>query len=113
MENLEFKKCLPCHAGTPPLPEETERSLLNQLHGWSLHRKGIHQLRKLYQFSSFEQAVEFVNMVARLAREEDHHPDIYLTYRHVTLVLWTKKISGLSENDFILAAKIDQLPLPD
>ena len=110
MSNLELKKCIPCGGGTPPLSEAEERVYMGHIHGWSLHRKGVHQLHKLFQFPSFEKAVEFVNLVARLAQKEDHHPDIYLTYRHVTLVLWTKKIAGLSENDFILAAKIDQFP---
>jgi 4a-hydroxytetrahydrobiopterin dehydratase len=113
MNDPELKNCVPCGEGTPPLSDTEERALLGRIHGWSLHRKGVHQLRKLFQFPGFEQAVAFVNLVAGLAQEEDHHPDIYLTYRHVTLVLWTKTISGLSENDFILAAKIDVLPLPD
>src|SRR4030042_5707715 len=104
MNDLESKKCVPCRMGTPPLSEKEEHDFLARIRGWSLHRKGVHQLHKLYQLPSFGQAVDFVNMVAEVAEEEGHHPDIYLTYRHVTLVLWTKKISGLSENDFILAA---------
>ena len=113
MHNLETKKCSPIQEGTPPLTEQEEYDFLNQIHGWSLSRKQVHQLRKLFQFASFHEAVDFVDQVAGIAEEENHHPDIYLAYRHVTVILWTKKISGLSENDFILAAKIDQVPLPN
>jgi 4a-hydroxytetrahydrobiopterin dehydratase len=113
MSSLETKKCSPCDEETEPLTDQQEYDYLNRIHGWSLNRKQVHQLRKLFQFASFAEAVEFVNQVAKVAEEENHHPDIYLAYRHVTVILWTKKISGLSENDFILAAKIDQLPLPN
>jgi 4a-hydroxytetrahydrobiopterin dehydratase len=113
MSNLETRKCSPCEEGTSPLTDDEEYDFLNHIHGWSLGRKQVHQIRKLYQFASFTEAAGFVKEVARLAEEENHHPDIFFSYRHVTVILWTKKISGLSENDFILAAKIDQLPLPN
>ncbi len=113
MRNLETRRCAPIAEGTPPLGEQEEYDFLNHIHGWSLSRKQVHQLRKLFQFANFSEAVEFVDNVARIAEEENHHPDIYLSYRHVTVILWTKTIGGLSENDFIMAAKIDQMPLPN
>jgi 4a-hydroxytetrahydrobiopterin dehydratase len=113
MVNLETKKCVPCAEGVLPLSEAEERDYLAQLHGWSLNRKGVHQLRKLFEFPDFAQAIAFVNQVAGVAEAENHHPDIYIAYRHVTIILWTKKAGGLTENDFILAAKVADLPLPE
>jgi len=109
MSDLTRKKCKPCESGTAPLTDDEEQQFLNQLTGWSLDKKKIHQLHKLYKFKNLSEAVKFVSEVARLAEDEGHHPDIYISYQYVTIVLWTKKIAGLSENDFIMAANIDAL----
>jgi 4a-hydroxytetrahydrobiopterin dehydratase len=109
MSSLEIKNCDPCSEGTLPLSEKEESEFLSQLKGWSLDRKRVHQLRKLFQFKSFPAAIEFVDNVAKLAEKEGHHPDFYIAFRHVSIMLWTKKIAGLSENDFIIAAKINLL----
>ncbi len=108
MNGLEAKKCLPIDEGTEPLSEEDEFEYLNQIHGWSLNRKQVHQLRKLFQFMSFTAAVEFVNRVARIAEEENHHPDLLIHgWNHVRIELYTHTARGLSENDFIMAARFD------
>ncbi|RPJ05116.1 MAG: 4a-hydroxytetrahydrobiopterin dehydratase [Spirochaetaceae bacterium] len=109
MENMTDKKCIPCAEGSQPLSEADEKRFIAEISGWMLDRKKIHAIHKLFKLADFRKAVEFVNRIADLAEEEGHHPDIYLSSRYVTIALWTKKIFGLSENDFILAAKIDNL----
>jgi len=109
MSDLTSKRCIQCEEGTTPLPEDEEKRLFAELSGWMLDRKKIHTIHKLYKLKGFRGAVDFVNRIADLAEEEGHHPDIYISYRYVTVALWTRKIFGLSENDFILAAKIDRL----
>jgi len=105
---LAGKKCVPCRGGVPPLTEEEARGLLEVAPLWSLQEKGT-RLSRRFEFRDFLQAMEFVNRVARIAEEEGHHPDIAIHWNKVDLLLWTHKIGGLHENDFILAAKIDRL----
>lgn len=103
---LSNKKCIPCHGGMPPLQEEELRRLLPLLDkGWKLIHD--HHLEKEYVFKNFQEALDFTNRVGAIAEEEGHHPDILLTYGKVKIQLWTHKIDGLSESDFILAAKCD------
>ena len=103
---LASKKCKPCEGGTPPLDQQISEKLLVQVEGWSLENKTIH---RNFKFKNFVEAMKFVNRVADLAEEEGHHPDIHISYNRVKLSLTTHAIGGLSENDFILAAKIDRL----
>ncbi|HTO88616.1 MAG TPA: 4a-hydroxytetrahydrobiopterin dehydratase [Thermoanaerobaculia bacterium] len=105
---LAGKKCVPCRGGVPPLTEEEARGLLEVAPLWSLQEKGT-RLSRRFEFRDFLQAMEFVNRVARIAEEEGHHPDIAIHWNKVDLLLWTHKIGGLHENDFILATKIDRL----
>lgn len=107
--NLIDKHCVPCEGGTPPLPDEKENELLKQVQEWLLLRDGIHKIRKQFKFKNFKEAIGFVNKVAEIAESEGHHPDIYVFYNKVQLDLFTHAVSGLSENDFILAAKIDKI----
>ena len=108
MENLLAKKCVPCEGGTPPLKGEQIQKYLDQLKGgWEV--EGEKEIQKKFNFKSFRESIDFVNRVANLAEEENHHPDIHIRYRNVTLDLSTHAIGGLSENDFILASKIDLL----
>lgn len=103
--DLKNKKCLPCEGGVLPLTEEQSRGLLRELPNWKLEGKTI---VRDYQFKDFVEAVAFVNGVARVAEAEGHHPDILIyQYNKVRVTIWTHAIRGLSENDFILAAKID------
>jgi 4a-hydroxytetrahydrobiopterin dehydratase len=105
--DLKNKKCVPCEGGVKPLtPDEYGAYLRSELSGWAdLDQKKI---EKVYKFKDFKEALEFVNRVGDLAESEGHHPDIYLHgWNKVRLTLTTHAIGGLSENDFILASKID------
>jgi 4a-hydroxytetrahydrobiopterin dehydratase len=103
MAGLVQKHCVPCEAGTPPLSEQESEALLEQVPGWQLEDN---KLTRRFKFHDFKEAMVFVNRVAALAEEEGHHPDIYISWNRVRLDLTTHAIKGLSENDFILAAKI-------
>lgn len=105
---LTEKKCIPCKVHTPPLKGKEISDLYQQLEkGWKVVDE--HHLEKEYRFPNFKEALAFTNRVGQLAEEEGHHPDIYLTYGKVRITLWTHRINGLSESDFILAAKCDQV----
>ena len=108
MSDLATKECVPCKGGVPPLAGKELDDLSRQLGGdWQV--VDGHHLEKEYRFPNFVDALAFVNRVGALAEEQDHHPDIYLTWGKVKLTLWTHKIDGLTESDFIFAAKVDQL----
>ncbi len=106
MSDLTEKRCVPCEGGVPPLGKSEMERLLAQIPGWSLSDKWI---SKEFQFKNFVEAMKLVNRVADLAEAEGHHPDIHIHYNRVRFDVWTHAIDGLSENDFILAAKIDAL----
>ena len=106
MSELLQKKCVPCEGGMPTLREEEVKKLLAQVSGWDVNGKWI---SKEFKRKNFVEAMEFVNQVADLAEEEGHHPDIHIFYSRVRFDIWTHAIGGLSENDFILAAKIDSI----
>lgn len=107
-ESLAQRTCKPCEGGTEPLPVSAARTLLEDLQGWELiEGKAI---RKTVRCKDFMNAVNLIQRIAPIAEAEDHHPDVHLTnYRQLTIELSTHAIGGLSENDFILAAKIDRL----
>jgi len=106
-ENLLKKKCVPCEKkGMKPFTKEEALDYLAQTKGWVLDEAAV-KISKEYKFKDFIGSVNFVNLIADIAEEEGHHPDIYIFYNKVTLELSTHAIEGLSENDFILAAKID------
>ena len=106
-ELLADKKCVPCRGGVPPLHGKD----LEQLHGavpkWTVSKE--HDLHREFKFPDFKQALDFVNQVGALAEEQGHHPDIALAWGTAGFTLWTHKIDGLTESDFIMAAKIDRL----
>ncbi len=104
--NLVEKKCVPCEGGTPPLEKSEIDIFIKEVPSWSL-REG--HLFRSYKFTNFREAVTFVNSLAGLAEEEGHHPDICIHYNRVEVEFWTHAIKGLSENDFIMAAKTDTL----
>ena len=106
--DLAQKKCKPCEGGAKPLSPDAARLLGGQVPKWKL-RKDEPRLWRELTFKDFARAMKFVNKVAELAEEEGHHPDVHIHWNRVKLVLWTHDIGGLSENDFILAAKIDKL----
>ena len=107
-EDLAAKKCVPCRGGIPPLSEDEARRLAAATPLWSVVENGT-RLTRRFEFRDFRQAMEFVNRVADVAESEGHHPDIAIHWNKVDLLLWTHKIGGLHENDFILASKIDRL----
>lgn len=105
---LSDKKCVPCRTNISPLKGEQLTALYKQLgNGWTV--VGEHHLEKEYLFPDFRQALIFTNKVGDIAEEEGHHPDIFLSYGKVKIQLWTHKIDGLSESDFVLAAKCDEV----
>ena len=106
--DLTKKKCMPCEAGTPSLNESEINKILKQIPSWTLKDK---HLFKKFKFNNFVEAMKFVNAVAEIAEREGHHPDFSVHYNKVEIEIWTHAISGLSENDFILAAKIDKIIL--
>jgi 4a-hydroxytetrahydrobiopterin dehydratase len=105
MSDLSARHCNPCKAGTPPLHGETIQQLLTGLDGWTA--VDDHHLEKEYRFKDFVEALAFVNRLGDVAEAEGHHPDVFLAWGRVKVTLWTHSVGGLSENDFILAAKAD------
>ena len=108
MSELASKTCVPCHGGVPPLRGEELKALAKQIAGWQVVEE--HHIVTHYTFPDFKTALQFVDRVGALAEEQGHHPDIFLTWGKVEITLWTHAAKGLTESDFILAAKIDQLP---
>lgn len=107
MSELSSKQCVPCRGGVPPLAGAEINRLLGQLNGWEVVNE--HHLKKNYKFANFREALKFVNQVGELAEEQGHHPDICFGWGNAEITIWTHKIDGLTESDFILAAKIDEL----
>jgi len=101
---LAEQKCEPIKAGTPPLSRKEADALLLQIPAWTLNDR---EITREFKFKDFRQAMNFVDRVAGIANEQDHHPDIFISYNKVRITLSTHKIGGLSMNDFILAARID------
>jgi 4a-hydroxytetrahydrobiopterin dehydratase len=107
VSNLASKRCSTCSRDTA-LTDEAITPLLKQIKGWEVINE--HHLSKEYKFADFKTALAFVNRLGELAEAEGHHPDIYLTWGKARVQIWTHPVNGLTEADFILAAKIDQLP---
>lgn len=108
MSDLASKECVPCKGGVPPLDAAAVNELLWKLDGWAIEKE--YHLCRTFTFPDFVKALAFVNRVGELADQQAHHPDIYLAWGMVKIEIWTHKIKGLTESDFILAAKIDKLP---
>lgn len=106
MSELAHKRCVPCRGGVPPLKGEALKPLLAQLRGWSVVDE--HHLTKTYSFDDFANALAFVNRIGSVAEREGHHPEVHLAWGKVRLDIWTHKVDGLTESDFILAAKADE-----
>lgn len=104
--DLATKQCKPCEGGVPPLSSTQATAFLEQLDGWQLAQK---HLSKTYDFKNYYQTMAFVNAVAWVSHREDHHPDLMVSYNQCVVTYTTHAIGSLSENDFICAAKIDQL----
>ncbi len=104
--DLTSRQCKPCEGGVPPLSSDEVSALLQQIEGWQLLGK---QISKTYAFKNYYQTMAFVNAVAWVSHREDHHPDMTVGYNQCVVAYSTHAIGGLSENDFICAAKIDKL----
>ena len=107
MSSLASKTCVPCRGGVPPLQEKELESLHLQVPQWKV--VDGHHITRAFTFPDFKQALDFVNRVGALAEAQGHHPDILLAWGKAEITLWTHKIDGLTESDFIMAAKIDGL----
>jgi len=107
MAELAEKQCVPCRGGIPPLKGAELDALRKQVPGWEAVNE--HHLKKGFAFPDFQRALDFVNRVGAVAEEQGHHPDVFLAWGKVEVTIWTHKIDGLTESDFILAAKIDRL----
>jgi 4a-hydroxytetrahydrobiopterin dehydratase len=106
-ELLADKKCVPCRGGVPPLKGNDLDALHKIVPQWNVVNQ--HHIVRAFKFPDFKRALDFVNRVGALAEEQGHHPDILLTWGKAEITMWTHKIDGLTESDFIMAAKIDRL----
>lgn len=107
MSELASRECVPCRGGVPPLKGDELKNLSTKIEGWSVVAE--HHLSKVFKLRNFQEALAFVNRVGELAEQQGHHPDICFGWGRAEITIWTHKIDGLTESDFILAAKIDQL----
>ena len=108
MSELADKDCIPCKGGAPPLKGEALAELHGKLgNGWDVINE--HHLEKVFSFKNFREALAYTNKVGALAEEQGHHPDIALSWGRVKVTIWTHKIDGLTESDFVLAAKVDRI----
>ena len=107
MSELASMTCVPCRGGVPPLKGAKLEEYKRKLPGWEVVNE--HHLHRSFAFPDFKAALAFVNRVGELAEQQGHHPDIFLAWGKVEITIWTHKIDGLTESDFILGAKIDQL----
>ena len=107
MSELASKTCVPCRGGVPPLAGRELEALAEQVPQWAV--VDGHHITRVFKFPDFVQALAFVNKVGAIAEDQGHHPDILLTWGKAEVTMWTHKINGLTESDFILAAKIDKL----
>ena len=109
MTELAQQNCVPCKGGVPPLKGNDLNRLRGQLDAdWQV--VGEHHLERKFKFKNFREALTFTNRVGELAEQQNHHPDIFLAWGEVKVTLWTHKIDGLTESDFVMAAKVDQVP---
>lgn len=109
MSELSQKKCVPCEGGQPPIPKERAKEIAKQLQGWTVSGDG-RWISKEFKFPDFKNAMHFAGKVGDIAEQEQHHPDLQISWGKTVVELTTHAIDGLSENDFIIAAKIDALP---
>ncbi len=107
MTELAERQCVPCRGGVPPLQGDELKAFSAQLPGWKVIDE--HHLEKTYKFADFREALDFVNRIGELAESQGHHPDICFGWGKADISIWTHKIDGLTESDFVLAAKIDKL----
>jgi 4a-hydroxytetrahydrobiopterin dehydratase len=110
VKSLTEMKCIPCQGGEPTVTEEEMAELKPKVPEWQVvEQAGVKRLKRVFKFDDFAQALAFTNRVGEIAEEEGHHPVLVTEWGRVTVTWWTHKIGGLHQNDFIMAAKTDQL----
>ena len=107
MSELAERQCVPCRGGMPPMKGDEITEMSSQLPDWQVVNE--HHLQRNYRFKDFRETLDFVNRVGELAEEQGHHPDICFGWGKADITIWTHKIDGLTESDFVLAAKIDKV----
>jgi 4a-hydroxytetrahydrobiopterin dehydratase len=107
MSELAERQCVPCRGGVPPMKGEQLNDMSSQLPDWQVVNE--HHLQRSYRFKDFRETLDFVNRVSELAEAQGHHPDLCFGWGKADITIWTHKIDGLTESDFVLAAKIDKL----
>jgi 4a-hydroxytetrahydrobiopterin dehydratase len=107
MSELAERQCVPCRGGVPPMKGEQINEMSSQLPDWQVVNE--HHLQRAYSFKDFRETLDFVDRVGELAEAQGHHPDICFGWGKADITIWTHKIDGLTESDFVLAAKIDKL----
>lgn len=107
MTDLAERQCVPCRGGVPPMKGDELKEFSAQLQGWQVVNE--HHLQRLFEFKNFRETLNFVNRVGELTEDQGHHPDICFGWGKADITIWTHKIDGLTESDFVLAAKIDKL----
>jgi 4a-hydroxytetrahydrobiopterin dehydratase len=107
MSDLASRQCVPCRGGVPPMEGQQIQEFVSQLGGWEVIED--HHLKKVYEFKNFRETLDFVVRVGELAEQQGHHPDICFGWGKAEVAIWTHKINGLTESDFVLAAKLDRL----
>ena len=107
--DLINQKCEPCKGDVEPLNTAEEDSYHSEVPVWGIHREGTHYIDRKFSFKDFKESIRFVNLVADLAEQEGHHPEMEISWNRVRLALHTHAIGGLSRNDFIMAAKVDRI----
>lgn len=110
MTDLASRNCVPCRGGDPPLSKEKIHEYLQELPDWALHElEGVQRITRAFNFPDFNAALDFTNRVGEIAEKVDHHPQLVTAWGRVTVSWWTYIIPGLHMNDFVLAARTDQL----
>jgi 4a-hydroxytetrahydrobiopterin dehydratase len=109
VRELHLRSCTPCSDGARSLPQEDVEAYLEEIHRDWLAEMKFTRIKRVYKFKSFQEGVDFINEIARVANTENHHPNLHLTFHLVEVEMYTNKINGLLESDFIMAAKIDRL----
>ena len=111
MSELSKKKCIPCSGDIPPFNEEEIKTFMKKVKNWECKKndKGYFYLSKEFKFENFENSLNFINDVSKIAEDENHHPDLKFGWGYANIIISTHAINGLAESDFVLAAKIDQI----
>ena len=111
MSELSKKKCIPCSGDIPPFNEEEIKTFMKKVKNWECKKndKGHFYLSKEFKFENFENSLNFINDVSKIAEKENHHPDLKFGWGYANIIISTHAINGLAESDFVLAAKIDQI----